>query len=1565
MSSRSPIRLSTRALAVLLATTGVVIALSSGLIRHSFAETSAPTQKSSQKVALSKSEVAARYGKLPLSFEPNEGQTDPQVKFLSRGQGYSLFLTSSGMVLTLREPKPPSTDKVVGAEPAAGQTSSSEQKLHVLRLTMLGANPKPHVEGQNELPGKINYFVGDDKSKWRTNIPTYLKVHYAEIYPKVDLVYYGNQSELEYDFIVAPGGKVQAIKFQIEGADRVNLDRTGNLILEVNKHELRLSKPVIYQLNDKGDRREIKGDYLVKGREVGFKVESFDSTKPLIIDPVLSYATLVGSGGHEHAYGIAVDQSGNAYITGNTNSSSFPTTAGAFQVANGFLSGVFVTKLDATGSNLIYSTYLAGSGASSSSIGTAIAVDTVGHAYVTGHTASSDFPTQNPIRGGRYNLLKTSDAGAVWSKKSVGSINAPVIALAVDQITPSTIYAGSSFGGGIHKSIDSGTTWNPLVTGVTNATCPALVIDPSSPSTIYAALTTTSFTGGVFKSTDGGTTWVSVNTGLPTASVTALAIDPLSPSTLYAGTQSGMYKTTNGGGSWVQSSTGLNFSGFTSILIDPASPSTIYAGLAGGGVFKTTNSAANWSQVNTGLTNTTVRTLSFDPTSPSTLYAGTVGGGIFKSTNSGGNWSPINNGLASNTQVISSVLDPSSPSTIFIGTSNGQIFKTTNGGNNWTRIFETLTSTRVNTLVMDPAAPATVYAGVDTTAQSLFDSEVFATKLNPDGSGLIYSTFLGGMLDDRGYGIAIDSTGAAFIAGETASNNFPTINAIMGFGGCTDGFVTKLNASGSEYVFSTYLGGSGCDLANAIATDAAGNAYATGSTNSSNFPLANAFQATKGSVSGSDAFATKINANGTLGYSTYLGGNDQDIGYGVAVDSTGNAHITGQTSSSNFPTLNSVQTNPNSFLGNAFVTKLNNIGSGLIYSTYLGGSNAADVGRGIAVDPSGNAYVTGFTSSIDFPVVAGALRTRSPLYRTVDGGAAWNNDNYGLNGDVVTALAVDPTNPSIVFAATHKGVFRSADGGRNWSLSSTGLVTFVIFNIVFDPLTPSTVYLTDFNGSFGVYKSVNGGANWTELNNSVNPNADVLSLAIDPVTPTTLYAGWSGGVFKSVDGGTSWASMSQGLSFSPINEIAIDPSTPTTLYASSNNSNGGVFKSIDGGANWQKFNTGLTSTFIRHLAMDPSNPAILYAGASDRLFKSIDGAVSWIPIGPTWTNSSLSAIAIDSITPTTLYLAISGSSAGILKSVDGGTNWISINNGLRHMSFFAMVVNPLASSNLYLGVNVNPVGNDGFVTKLNPTGSEMIYSTLLGGTSAEAFSIAVDSSGGAYVSGRSNSSDFPVTTDSYQPFSRGFSDVFVAKLIMSYIISGQVLDGSNNPVSGAEITLSDGLTLKSVLTESDGSYQFSPLREGGDFTVSAAKPGFAMSPQSQTFNNLNSNQTLNFVATATNDPFYTISGQVTENSVGLGGVTVTLSGSQSSVRTTDSTGNYSFTLAGGSDYTVTPAKPGFAFTPTSLSFNGLSANQIADFISTRQGFVVTNANNHGTGSLRQLSSMLMRTREWT
>jgi len=343
------------------------------------ADTNLPTVTTANTT---KARVAENFGRLPLSFEQNKGQTDKQVKFLSHGPGYDLFLTSTEAVLRVQKPR--ETDKSKEANVREGT---------VLRMKMLGASAAPEVEGQLELPGKINYFIGNDPAQWRRNIPTYEKAHFKDIYPGIDVVYYGNQRELEYDFVIGPGANPKLIRFSVEGADQLRLDKTGKLQLSFKHGEVSLNKPVIYQLDENGSRREVKGTYVVNGNEVRFKLDRFDAGKALIIDPVLSYSTLLGSANSESANGIAVDSQGSAYITGTAEFSGFPTTAGAFQTTSS-RGGAFITKLDPTGSSLVYSTYLAGE--NNSTRGNGIAVDATGNAYVTGISEGVNFPLVNP-----------------------------------------------------------------------------------------------------------------------------------------------------------------------------------------------------------------------------------------------------------------------------------------------------------------------------------------------------------------------------------------------------------------------------------------------------------------------------------------------------------------------------------------------------------------------------------------------------------------------------------------------------------------------------------------------------------------------------------------------------------------------------------------------------------------------------------------------------------------------------------------------------------------------------------------------------------------------------------------------------------------------------------------------------------------------------------------------------------------------------------------------------------------------------------------------------------------
>jgi hypothetical protein len=386
------------------------------------------------------------YGRIPLSFEANDGQTDGRVKFLSRGRGYTMFLTGNEAVLALqsrqssvvsRQLPPTLGDRLPSGsadlffrsaafpgffgqrtadlqnKSALPSPSPERQAPAVVRLKLVGANPAAKVKGLEELPGKSNYFIGNDPKKWRTNVPNYAKVKYRDIYPGVDLVYYGNQRQLEYDFVVAPGADPSTIRLDV-GADGVrpdggerrsplHIDANGDLVVGTGDGEVRFHKPVVYQPRGpgKGPRNSefrIENSELFEGRyllsadnRIGFEVAAYDRTKPLVIDPVLGYSTYLGGSGNDYGQAIAVDAAGNAYVAGYAFSTDFP-TASPFQAASAGGWDAFVTKLNSTGSALVYSTYLGGSDVDAVGDHNGIAVDAAGDAYVAGLTFSARLP---------------------------------------------------------------------------------------------------------------------------------------------------------------------------------------------------------------------------------------------------------------------------------------------------------------------------------------------------------------------------------------------------------------------------------------------------------------------------------------------------------------------------------------------------------------------------------------------------------------------------------------------------------------------------------------------------------------------------------------------------------------------------------------------------------------------------------------------------------------------------------------------------------------------------------------------------------------------------------------------------------------------------------------------------------------------------------------------------------------------------------------------------------------------------------------------------------------------
>lgn len=1502
--------------------------------------------------------IAENFVKLPISFEINKGQIDQSVKFLSHGPGYDLFLTANEAVLRLPKPRAPQTDKP--KEPTANKpsakpdTDADVREGTVLRLKLLGTSVAPKVEGQEELPGKVNYFSGNDPEKWQRNIPTYRKAYFKDVYPGIDVVYYGNQQELEYDLIVAARANPKLIRFTVAGADKIRLDKSGKLLLTLQHGEVSLNKPVIYQLDKDGVRREVKGGYSITGNEIRFKLESFDTDNPLVIDPVLSYSTLLGSGNNDSALGIAVDTIGNAYVTGTTDGTNFPTTAGSFK-ATSTSTGAFISKLNANGTALIYSTYLSGNGQTTA---TAIAVDSTGNAHVTGMTSARDFPTVNALKT-TSNFFKTIDAAATWNNQNSGLVgDAREVAIAPGN--PNTIYVGSS--DGFYRSVDGGATWTKTPsTGLQSFFAfTALAVSPTNASLVYAGTFS-----GLFKSTDGGNAWTQVTTSPQfSAAVSAIEFDPTTSSTIYVGQNIGVFKSTDSGTTWVaQNNFGVpGTPNIISLAINPSSPQIVYAGSSNDGLFKSTNGGGVWSPANTGMGGgnpLNVSTIAIDPANTSTIYTGHgFVGGINKSTNGGSSWSPLTNGVPN--IPISAIVVTSTG--VYAATQNGGVIKSVNGGSNFTPANSGLWSGAVNTLVRHPSNASLIYAGTST----MSSPDAYVTKLNASGSGLLFSTLLGGSLDEAGNGIAVDGSGNIYVGGQTSSLNFPLTNAAQSsvVNTCFNGFVTKLNPAVPSYVYSTFLGGSSCDVVNSVATDASGNAYVTGTTSSSDFPTANAFQPNLSSQFNNDAFVTKFNPTGAFVYSTYLGGsNGFDTGFGIAADATGAAYITGATGSSNFPTQNPIQT-MTGFGNDAFVTKINSNGSALVYSTFLGGSSN-DTARGIAVDSSLAVYVTGFTDSSEFPLTPGALRTKSPIYKSSDSAATWSNDNYGfaLNNSTFTCcIAIHPTQPSTIYIGTQNGVFKSTNGGRTWSPMNNGLDNRAVVGLVIDPSTPSTLYVGT-SGIFvnsGIYKSVDGGATWNRRVNGMD-FTDISSLAIDPTAPNTLYAGFRGNsgnrIYKTTDGADGWTAIGN-APFLVADQLVIDPLNHTTLYVADSTGLGGVFKSTNSGVTWNPAGVAQTGAFARSVSVSPYTAGVVYAGTDQGLFKSVNGGTSWTPVP-----NRRGKIVFDPVSSTTLYLLSTSFSPsdGLFKSTDNGQTWVPMNKGLNTLIVTALAIDPSRPSTLHLATQPSGV-TDAFVTKINPAGNALVYSTLLGGplnpndffsTGTQGFGIAVDGSAGVYVSGMTQVAAFPVSPNGVQPFLRGFQDAFIAKLVSSYIISGVVVDGGGQPVAGAEIVLNDGTSLFSVATESDGSYQFSRLRDGGNFTVTASKPHFTMAPPSQSFSNLKSDKVANFTATATASAFHTISGKVSENGVGLSGVTVTLSGSQPGIRTTDSNGNYSFELVAGGSYTVTPSILGFNFGPGSSTFNSLGASQTANFTATRQSFVVTNTNNHGTGSLRE------------
>ncbi|HYI12644.1 MAG TPA: SBBP repeat-containing protein [Thermoanaerobaculia bacterium] len=381
-----------------------------------------------------RSRIVDAFAKLPLRFERNDGQTAREVAYLSRGRGSTLFLTSTEAVLSLRDRKGP------GAKTA------------VLRLRLAGANASPAIAGEEPLQGKINYFTGNDRSRWRTAVPTYRRVRYDDVWPGIDLVWHGMQNALEYDFIVAPGVDPSDIRLKVDGAQRLRLDASGNLIAETAAGDVVQHAPKLYQDGSEG-RIPVVGRYVLRGRrEVGFEIGAYDATRTLVIDPILEYSTFLGGALNEEAFGVAVDAEGSAYVTGPTDSLAFPKS---ILLNDEIHALVFIAKLNADGTDLLYASLIGTNETtegfqfeegSDALIATGIAVTADGKACITGGVENFENKSKYPVTD---NAFQTSGfcLGFCEEWRRGHGVDAFVTMLSADgqEIVYSTFYGGGKY----------------------------------------------------------------------------------------------------------------------------------------------------------------------------------------------------------------------------------------------------------------------------------------------------------------------------------------------------------------------------------------------------------------------------------------------------------------------------------------------------------------------------------------------------------------------------------------------------------------------------------------------------------------------------------------------------------------------------------------------------------------------------------------------------------------------------------------------------------------------------------------------------------------------------------------------------------------------------------------------------------------------------------------------------------------------------------------------------------------------------------------------------------------
>lgn len=690
-----------------------------------------------------KAQVLANYGKLPLSFEENRGQAHAGVKFLSHGSDYSIQLAPSAVFLNLQSHL---------------QYQDKARHQSAIRMSFPGANAEPSLAAVDRQTAVSSYFIGNDPAKWVTGAPNFARVHYHQLYPGVDLAFYGNQGQLEYDFVVAPGASPQAIRLQFDGLEAMHLDRSGDLILSAANGEIRQHKPIVYQ-EGTGGREIVEGRYVIQSQNrVAFEIAKYNRDKPLVIDPVLTFGTYLGSPGEEvfsisaaastaNYPAVAVDSQGNAYVAGFNGGDAadftgHPVTLTGVQSGNG--TEVFVVKLNSTGTALLYDVVFGGD---FTDIAGGIAVDTFGNAYITGSTNSSNFPVTSGVPQNHINgitnafVTEVNSAGnaLLYSTYLGGSGNFAGGAIAVDHsgnayVTGTASASGgtpfplvnpfsSSPSAGFLTEVDAGGSGFAYSTYLPAGIGYGVAVDSSGDA--YVAGSTGSMLapspsqGYVLKVNAGGTGLAygpillgSSGAGLQTvafgialdsgenAYVAGMTNDSHFPQILSAAQSAYGGGLTDGFALKLNASGGLVYGTYIGGLgsnILPERGSGIGVDLLGNAYVSGTTQCIGFPTVNPvpGTRNG----------GPAVLMKGTVGG-------STSNWYSTNL-VGSFDRVTAIAFDPSGnlyAGTYALNAAGGGIYKMVSNSGVWSSANSGITSSTIDAIAVDPNAPSTVYA---------------------------------------------------------------------------------------------------------------------------------------------------------------------------------------------------------------------------------------------------------------------------------------------------------------------------------------------------------------------------------------------------------------------------------------------------------------------------------------------------------------------------------------------------------------------------------------------------------------------------------------------------------------------------------------------------------------------------------------------------------------------------------------------------------------------------------------------------------------------------------------